>query len=221
MKNASDSLRYSAIASVRCRMRQRRFAHRWWRQHRHHAPGYREHHRHQQTPTPTHLHRGRQQSNGRTHRQLRNRRAEPATGQCRDVCVARRYRRHRVGNSRCGPENGYRNNRAGHGQPAVRNDRRRCRGLARQQDYRRACLRALPAATPATPPHRRLFCARPAPGATNVGIGQSVSVQFSEPMNSSSVAGAFQWTWDSGIVGWECGRGRRQHLRIHRSAAAI
>ncbi len=39
-----------------------------------------------------------------------------------------------------------------------------------------------------------LMATSPAPNATNVGTGQSVIVQFSEPMNNSTVFAAFSWT---------------------------
>lgn len=43
----------------------------------------------------------------------------------------------------------------------------------------------------------------PAPGATNVGIGTSVVVQFNERMNFSSVQSAFSWSFNSGTVAWD------------------
>ncbi|MDH3215511.1 MAG: Ig-like domain-containing protein [Candidatus Krumholzibacteria bacterium] len=52
-----------------------------------------------------------------------------------------------------------------------------------------------------TPPE--IVFRSPAPGATGVGIGESVIVQFSEPMDNNSVRQAFQWTWASGMVSWE------------------
>ncbi len=51
-----------------------------------------------------------------------------------------------------------------------------------------------------TPPH--IVLRTPAPGATNVGIGESVVVQFNELMDRSSVEGAFSWSWSSGLVFW-------------------
>jgi hypothetical protein len=42
----------------------------------------------------------------------------------------------------------------------------------------------------------------PSPNATGVQQLQPVIVQFSEPMNNSSVASAFSWTWSSGIVSY-------------------
>lgn len=43
----------------------------------------------------------------------------------------------------------------------------------------------------------------PAPGETGVGRGQSVIVQFSEPMDFSSVVDAFSWTFGGGSVAFE------------------
>jgi len=43
----------------------------------------------------------------------------------------------------------------------------------------------------------------PAPGATGVGVGQAVMVQFSEGMDYSSVLSAFSWTRAGGTVSWD------------------
>jgi hypothetical protein len=43
----------------------------------------------------------------------------------------------------------------------------------------------------------------PAPGATGVGVGQTVAVTFSEPMESGSVLSAFSWTGPGGNVAFD------------------
>lgn len=57
------------------------------------------------------------------------------------------------------------------------------------------------AAQDVTPP--QIVQRTPGPGATNVGIGTSVVIQFDEPMAGGSVESAFQWTWPGGIVSWQ------------------
>jgi len=56
-------------------------------------------------------------------------------------------------------------------------------------------------ASDTTPP--TIVARTPAPGATGVGIGETVAVQFSEPMNPGTVFAAFSWTFATGVVGWE------------------
>lgn len=51
-----------------------------------------------------------------------------------------------------------------------------------------------------TPP--TIVSRTPSPGQTGVGVGQSVTVQFSEPMNNGSVYNAFSWTGGGGSVPW-------------------